>query len=118
MVEVMKIMAPSFKRSCACTAALSARDPAAGHCQCMPLPETPETHGRVWASLFWGHHSFLLGSGVHKVLFVPSKSLFPQSCVKTCNLITLSSKVKYPGGSQSLHQIPRLGNMLRILELS
>ena len=86
MVEVIKIMATSFKSSHACTAALSARDPAAGHCQCMPLPETPETHGRVWASLFWGHHSFLLGSGVHKVLFVPSKSLFPQSYVSLAAL--------------------------------
>ena len=99
MVEVIKIMATSFKSSHACTAALSARDPAAGHCQCMPLPETPETHGRVWASLFWGHHSFLLGSGVHKVLFVPSKSLFPQSCVNSgssmVGLMATSSKSAY-----------------------
>ena len=28
-----------------------------------------------------GHCSFLLGPGAHKVLSVPSKSLFPQSCV-------------------------------------
>ena len=29
----------------------------------------------------WGHCSFLLGPGVHKVLFVPSKSLFyPALC--------------------------------------
>ena len=41
------------------------------------------THGQVWVSLFWGHCSFLLGPGGHKVLFVPSKSLFPQSCVKS-----------------------------------
>ena len=99
MVEVIKINATSFKSSHACTAALSARDPAAGHCQCMPLPETPETHGRVWASLFWGHHSFLLGSGVHKVLFVPPKSLFPQSCVNSgssmVGLMATSSKRAY-----------------------
>ena len=31
-------------------------------------------------SLLWSHYSFLLGPGVHKVLFVPSKSLTPQSC--------------------------------------
>ena len=48
MVEVMKIMETSFKRSCACTAALSAPDPAAGHHQPMPPPETP---GHSWASL-------------------------------------------------------------------
>ena len=31
-----------------------------------------DTHGQVWVSLLWGHCSFLLGPGVHKVLFVPS----------------------------------------------
>ena len=36
-----------------------------------------DTHSQVWLSLVWGHCSFLLGPGVHKVLFVPSKSLFP-----------------------------------------
>ena len=41
MVEVMKIMATSFKRSHACTAALSAPDPAAGHHWPTPLLETP-----------------------------------------------------------------------------
>ena len=34
---------------------------------------------QVWISLLWGCCSFLLGLGVHKVLLVPSKSLFPQS---------------------------------------
>ena len=41
MVEVMKIMATSFKRSHACTATLSAPNPVAGCCQPTPLPETP-----------------------------------------------------------------------------
>ena len=40
-----------------------------------------DTHGHVWVSLLWGHCSFLLGPGAHKVLFVPSKSVFPQFCV-------------------------------------
>ena len=48
MVEVMKIMETSFKRSCACTSALSAPDPAAGHHQPMPPLETP---GHSWANL-------------------------------------------------------------------
>ena len=39
-----------------------------------------DTHGQVWVSLLWGHCSFLLGPGAHKVLFVPSKSLFPVLC--------------------------------------
>ena len=42
-----------------------------------------DTHREVWGSLLWGHCSFLLGSGAHKVLFVPSKSLFPQCCVSS-----------------------------------
>ena len=41
-----------------------------------------ETHGQVWVSLLWGHCSFLLDPDACKVLFLPSKSLFPQSCVK------------------------------------
>ena len=73
MVEAMKIMATSFKRSHARTAELSAPDPSAGHCE--------PTHVQVLVNVLWGHCSFLLGPGVHKVLFVPSKSLFPQSCV-------------------------------------
>ena len=41
MVEIMKIMATSFKRSHVCTAALSAPDPTTGHRWPTPLPETP-----------------------------------------------------------------------------
>ena len=40
-----------------------------------------DTYRQVPFSLLWAHCSFLLGPGVHKVLFVPSKSLFPQVCV-------------------------------------
>ena len=39
-----------------------------------------DTPRQVWVSLLWGHCSFLLGPGVHKVPFVPAKSLFLQSC--------------------------------------
>ena len=42
-----------------------------------------DTHGQVWVSHLWGHCSFLLGPGVHKVLLIPSKSLFPQSYVSS-----------------------------------
>ena len=48
MVEVMKIIVTSFERSHACTAALSASNPAAGHCRPTPLPGTL---GHSWASL-------------------------------------------------------------------
>ena len=76
-----------------------------------------ETHRQICLSLLWGHCSFLLGPSVHKVLFVPSKSVSPVLC-KFCNQIPLASKDKFPGGSQSLCQIPRLGNLLWVLELS
>ena len=42
-----------------------------------------DTHRQVWVCLLWGHGSFHLGSGVHKILFMPFKSLFPQSCVSS-----------------------------------
>ena len=83
VVEVMKQMATSFKRTHAGTATLSAPDPAAGHCWPKPPPPLLDTHGQVWVSLLWGHCSFLLGSAVYKVLFVSSKSLFPQSSVSS-----------------------------------
>ena len=83
MVEVMKIMVTSFKRSHACTATLTAptlQQATSDPCICWRLLDTPE---KVWVSLFWGHCSFLLGPGAHQFLFVPSKSLFPQSCVNS-----------------------------------
>ena len=45
MVEVRKIMETAFKRSHARTAALSAPDPAAGHCRPTPPPEPPGHSG-------------------------------------------------------------------------
>ena len=48
MVEVIKIMATSFKRSCAHTAVLSAPNLAPGHHWPTPLREAP---GHSWASL-------------------------------------------------------------------
>ena len=58
-----------------------------------------DTHRQVWVSLLWGHCSFLLGPGVHKILFVPSKSLFPQSSVSSggsvVELMVASSKRAY-----------------------
>ena len=42
MVEVMKIMVTSLKRSHACTATVHAPNPVAGNHQPTPLPETPK----------------------------------------------------------------------------
>ena len=65
MVEVMKIMANSFKRSHACNATLTAPNPAAGCHQPTSLLDTP---GQVWVSLSWGHCSFPRRNlGVNKI---------------------------------------------------
>ena len=62
-------------------------------CLCLRLLDT---HGQVWVCLLWGHCSFLLDPGAYNLLFVPSKSLFPQSCVSSggsmVGLMVTSSK--------------------------
>ena len=77
MVEVVKIMVTSFKRSHA--ALLPSVPPTLQQATANPHLHWRllDTHGQVWASLLWGHCSSLLGPGAHKVLFVPCKSLFP-----------------------------------------
>ena len=70
----------SFKRTSAHTVVFSAPDPAAGHCGPTPPPETPRHSQASLAQSLMGTLFFLWGPGVHKVLFVPSKSLFPQPC--------------------------------------
>ena len=83
MVEAMKIMATSFKRASACAAhsvpPTLQQDTTDPRFQWRLL----DTQGQVWISLLWGHCSFLLGPGAHSVLFVPSKSPFPQFCVSS-----------------------------------
>ena len=66
-----------------CPATLSVPDPAAGHHRPMPLLETPGHSQESLSQSLVGHGFFLLGPGSHKVLFMPSKSLFPQSCVSS-----------------------------------
>ena len=78
----------------------------------------PYTHRQVWISLLWDQCSFLLGPGAHNVLFVPSKSLFTQSCgssvikshwpSKVYSLGVLSCSARSPGweiscGPQNFH---------------
>ena len=92
LVEVMKIMVTSFKRSHAALTLQQATNPYLHQ-------KLLDTHRQVWLSLLWDHCSFLLGPGAHKVLFVPSKNLFPQSCVSsgssTVGLMVTSSKRAY-----------------------
>ena len=99
MVEVMKTMETSFKRSHTGTATLvppTLQQATADPHLCQRLLDT---HGQVWVSLLWGHCSFLLHPGAQKILFVPSQSLFPQSCVSSggsiLGLMATSSKGAY-----------------------
>ena len=79
MVEVMKIMAASFERSH--HVLLHSVPPALQQATTDPRLRWRllDTHRQVRVSLLRGHRSFLLGPGAHKVLFVPSKSLFPSA---------------------------------------
>ena len=86
--------------------------PRLGHCGLRPPPETTNTHRQVCLSLLWGHCSFLLDPGVLKALFVPSKTLFPQSCGSSIIKSYWPSKSNFPVGSLSLFQILRLWNLL------
>ena len=112
MVEVMKIMVTSFKRSHAGTTALSA--PSLQEATTNPRLHWTllDTHRQVWVNLFWGHCSFLLGPGIHKLLFVPPKNLFPQSCVSSgsslVGLMVSSSKRAYATPRSTAPRAPPL----------
>ena len=113
MVKAMKIMVTSFKRSHACIATLGAPNPAAGHHQPMPPPETPRHSQASLGQSLVGSLLLSPGSWYTQILFVPTKSLFPQSCVSSGGsmvglMVTSSSKlIPYP----SLLQTP--GHVLR-----
>ena len=71
-----------------------------------------DTHGHVWVSFLRGHCSFLLGPGAYKVLFVPSKSLFLQSCVSSggsvVGLMAISSKRAHDTPRSTVPRAPAL----------
>ena len=102
MVELMKIMATSFKSSPARTATLSPRSP----------PKQATTNPHVCWTLLGESESVSCGVTapfswvlMHKVLFVPSKSLFPQSSVSSGSMVwfmATSSKRAY-AISRTLH---------------
>ena len=99
MVEVMKIMGTSFKRSYACTAALTAPNPEAGHHR--PTPP-PETLGHSQTSLGQSLEGSLLlypGSWCTKVSVCACQESISQSCVSSgtfmVGLMAISSKRAY-----------------------
>ena len=76
IVEVMKVMGTSLKRSHACTATLSAPNPAAGHHQPTLLPETPG-HPKASPGQSLVGSLLLSPASWHTRFCCASKSLFP-----------------------------------------
>ena len=93
-MEVMKIM--SFKMSH--DTLLHVMPPTLQQAIADPCLHPGHSRASLGQSLV-GSLFFLLGPGAHKVLFVPSKSLFPQSCVSSgspmVRLMVTSSKRAY-----------------------
>ena len=113
----MKTMVTFFKRSHEGTATLSAPSPAADYHQAMPLLDTPGHSGKsgsvscgVTAPFSW------VLACMHKLLFVSSKSLFPQSCVSSgvsvVELKVTSSKRAYaiPKSAAPRAPVPAAGH--------
>ena len=107
----MVAVATSFKRTYASSVAVSAPDPAAGHSQ--PTPSL-EPRGYSQASLAQSLLASLLlspGSWCVRFCCALQESVSPVLW-KFCNQnFPLAFQVKFPGGSQSLCQIPRLGKL-------
>ena len=118
MMEVVKIMATSFKSSGPHTVALSAPEPTAGHGR--------STHfsGDSWilkvslGQSLLGSLLFFSGSWCTQGFVCALQESVSWVLCKFHNQIPLSSKFELPGGSQSLCQIPRFGNLLWVLKLS
>ena len=100
------------------------------HTQCLrPCSRPPQTHASTGDSGTLMGKSGSVFCGVTPLFsWVLVCTRFCLACVcqesvspglwKFCNQIPLASKVKFPGGSQSLCQTPRLGSLLWVLELS
>ena len=87
---------------------------------CRPMPPT-ETPGHSQASLAQSLVGSLLlspGSWCTQGFVCALQESVSPVLWKFCNQIPLAFKVKFPGDSQSLCQIPRLGNLFWTLELS
>ena len=118
MVEAMKTMATSFKRSDERIATPSAPNPAACHCRPTALPETSGHSGASLGQSLVGSLFLSPGSWCIQCFACALQESVSAVLCKFYNRISLSSKVRLPGGSQFHCQIPRLGNLLLFLELS
>ena len=98
------------------TVVFRAPDPMAGHCQPTLPPETPGCSQASLAQSLVGSLLLSPWSWCTGFICALQESVSPVLW-EFYNQIPLASKVKFPGGSQSLGQIPRLGNLLWALEL-
>ena len=112
MVRIMVLIATSFKRIFASTAVFSVPDTAAGHCRHMRPPETPRLSQANLARSFVKTLLLSPGSWCAQGFLCALQESFPPLVYKFCNQIPLTSKVKFPRGSQSLSRILSLGNLL------
>jgi len=89
-------------------------DPAVGPCQLTPLPETlKHTQTRLAQSSLGVTAPFSWVLVCTRFCLCPPRleSLFPPVLWKSCNQIPLVFKVRFPGDSQSLCRVPRLGSL-------
>ena len=118
--SMVGLMETSSKRAYAILRSPAPRAPAPATDHCLPTPH-PETPRNSQASLSQSPVGFLFLSPrswcAQDFVCSLQESASPVLC-KFCNEIPLGSKVKFSGRSQSLFQIPRLGNLLWVLELS
>ena len=97
---------------------IQCHNPAAGHQRPTPPLETPGHSQRSLGQSLVGSLFFFSGSWCTQgFVCALQESVSPVLC-KFCNQIPLASIVKFPGASQSLCLICRLGNLLWVLELS
>ena len=80
MVEVMKIMVTSFKRSHVCTATLSVPDPATGHRRPKPLTETLGHSQTSLGKSLVGSLLLSPGSWCTRFCLRPPRVYFPVLC--------------------------------------
>ena len=123
-VGVMAVMVTAFKRTyCSMPQLL-------GLLQLVPLTPQQATIDPCLHHRLLRHSQASLAQSLVGSLLLSPGSWYAQGFVcaleesvspvlwKFCNQIPLAFKVKFPGGSPSLCHIPRLGNLLWVLQLS
>ena len=111
------IMETSFKRTYAHTAGFSAPDPSGRPLSIHTSARDSQTLTGQSGSVSSGDTAPFSWLLVHTRFVCALQESVSPFLWEVCNQIPLAPKVKFPGGSQSLCWIPRLGNLLWVLEL-